>query len=431
MWVSGVGSVESVLSAPDTVNRFFMRYINRFVLSIGVALSVIPFFNSVYAQQSSANSSIVLELQAMRQEIAELRGMIERQDYQLRKLQQAQQKAQPQTDQNLSGQPPQTYDPLNQPPGVEQPDSNAAFDAARIPGDPAYDVGVNPGPGDNSYQSYDPNPAQGQDRVSTTQPNDTNAPFEERAIDTPQASGQEYPPVIDRSIGSPNVATPAPQYGDPQSSNGAVQPNADQRWDVPSSTQPLDNRAPVNGAPSTGVIAVPNDIPLPGNATGNAPIDAGVVPQPQPSEPTQVAPNLSTAAPDNQVANVAVLSESEYYKQGFELVKQAKYDEAVNVFTQQISAYPQGDQADDAYYWIAESMIVNRNLPSAKKNLKIIIDQYTNSPRVPDAMLRMAHIEEEQGNVIEARILLQEILANHPSSNAAISAKNRLAKLTN
>ena len=37
-------------------------------------------------------------------------------------------------------------------------------------------------------------------------------------------------------------------------------------------------------------------------------------------------------------------------------------------------------------------------------------------------MLKTAYIEQEQGNQIEARILLQEIIQFHPRSNAAISA---------
>jgi len=44
-------------------------------------------------------------------------------------------------------------------------------------------------------------------------------------------------------------------------------------------------------------------------------------------------------------------------------------------------------------------------------------------------MLKLAYIEQEQGNIIEARILLQEILQFHPKSDAALSAKNRLAEI--
>jgi len=109
-------------------------------------------------------------------------------------------------------------------------------------------------------------------------------------------------------------------------------------------------------------------------------------------------------------------------------MKQSKFDEAVTVFEEQLKAYPQGDSADDAHYWIAEAMYVNRNLDVAKTHLKTLIQDHPQSQRVPDAMLKTAYIEQQQGNQIEARILFQEIVNYHPKSDAAIAAKNRLAE---
>ena len=111
------------------------------------------------------------------------------------------------------------------------------------------------------------------------------------------------------------------------------------------------------------------------------------------------------------------------------MLKESKHQEAVTVFQQQIKSYPQGERADDAYYWIAESMYVNRKLSIAKENYKAIVQGYPKSERLPDAMLKLAYIEQEQGNIIEARILLQEIMQFHPKSDAALSAKNRLSEL--
>jgi len=99
------------------------------------------------------------------------------------------------------------------------------------------------------------------------------------------------------------------------------------------------------------------------------------------------------------------------------------------IFQEQIASYPQGELVDDAYYWIAESKYVNRDLDGSKLNFSTIVDRYKQSPRLPDAMLKIAYIEQEQGNAIEARILLQEIIQFYPRSNAAISAKNRLSEL--
>jgi tol-pal system protein YbgF len=154
--------------------------------------------------------------------------------------------------------------------------------------------------------------------------------------------------------------------------------------------------------------------------------------------PIQTAPELASQQPvqnqapstqpaSNQAQVPAAVSEEDYYAQGFELLKKSKYEEAAAIFELQLKAYPQGDLADDAHYWIAEAMHVSRKLDVAKVHLKAIISDYPQSRRVPDAMLKTAYIEQSQGNQIEARILFQEIVNMHPQSDAAIAAKNQLA----
>jgi len=124
-----------------------------------------------------------------------------------------------------------------------------------------------------------------------------------------------------------------------------------------------------------------------------------------------------------------VVSENDYYQQAFGLLKDSKHAQAVSVFQLQIKSYPQGNLADDAYYWVAESMYVNRKLDIAKENYKALVQGYPNSDRLPDAMLKLAYIEQEQGNAIESRILFQEIMQFHPNSDAALSAKNKLSEI--
>jgi len=179
---------------------------------------------------------------------------------------------------------------------------------------------------------------------------------------------------------------------------------------------------PVNSAttPNGGVIAIPRTAEQPSADQPRSQVAA----VPQSVLPAAPAPQQATTS-----NRVATLSEQDYYQQGFDLLKQSKHDQAVSVFKQQINDYPNGELVDDAYYWIAESMYVNRSLDTSKQYFKTIIDKFAQSPRVPDAMLKTAYIEQEQGNQIEARILLQEIIQFHPRSNAAISAKNRLTDL--
>ena len=253
------------------------------------------------------------------------------------------------------------------------------------------------------------------------------------------------PSIVESIPGrSPNVVAGSPSFGSSAVVNGGSQ-------SIPSASS---SAGPFNNSQSSGV---PIEERIIGGSDVNidpsvAPNNAGVVTN-NPSFQDSQIPSSSTinrgntgvvtipstpstgtfpSAPSTNVATAPIqakFSEEDYYQQGFELLKEAEHDRAVQVFQEQIASYPQGELVDDAYYWIAESKYVNRDLAGSKQNFKTIIERYKQSPRLPDAMLKTAYIEQEQGNAIEARILLQEIVQFYPRSNAAISAKNRLDDL--
>jgi hypothetical protein len=55
-----------------------MRRIKMYVMTVGVALSVAPIFNYAIAQQGNSSTQLMLQVQTMRQEIGELRDLIDR-----------------------------------------------------------------------------------------------------------------------------------------------------------------------------------------------------------------------------------------------------------------------------------------------------------------------------------------------------------------
>jgi hypothetical protein len=88
------------------INLKIMRTSLKFVVLVGVALSAAPIFSSVFAQQAGSGADLFLDMQGMRAEIAELRDMVERQQYQMEKLQR---KLGQQGGQSPSVAGPQTY----------------------------------------------------------------------------------------------------------------------------------------------------------------------------------------------------------------------------------------------------------------------------------------------------------------------------------
>ena len=431
-----------------------MRPLNKFVCTLGVALCVAPIFTSAWAQQSGARSTqsnLLLEVQQLRAEIAQLRDMVERQQYQLKKMQGASSPVTNRYPGSASSAPAQNYpsDPTQnysseagQSPQQAYPSSAPALDS--IPsnaGNSAYPV---------QQQTQYPGQAASNLPASAT-PDQVvgGVVIEERTIGGPgvapyAANAGSIPPVEERSVGArqadtavvfgqnPANAVVADSRFQPIQSGTAAIPNDQNDRQAISSGFPAAPRAIPNASPS--VIAVPSANASLGAATVvGAGATSAIVNRPAGSEQAARAAELPSAAAPIPAATSTEqpsrLSETSYYQQGFELLKQEKHDQAVAMFKQQIENYPQGGFADDAHYWIAESMYVNRLLNDSKKYFRAIIDNFQQSPRLPDAMLKTAYIEQGQGNVMEARILLQGIVQYHPRSDAAIAAKNRLADL--
>jgi len=463
----------------------FLRSVTKPVgITAVVPMLVVPMF--LYAHPSSAQSDndqarLLLQVQQMRQEIAELRDAVDQQAFQLRKVraelegvsqQRAANNAVPsQPAPFLQGQPqgqgqiaqpqiPQTGAVLV-PGAVQGAQAETTADESEVSVNSNSQVNLNgttpatQNTSDNSQRQYAPVvdrsifTSDTYNGTSTAGAADqANPDLEDGYVSANDYNNSVDGAVVDGAVSAPTEGSlPIPAEGSlpavtegslpaegslsaegslpAEGSRAAVQDQFPEGQRYPQ-TPPANSSNPTAVNSPAQVAQVPVT-PVPasaGTATGTGVI---AVPQGLPSANTQAVPS----EPQVAVAPVqpAILPEQDYYQQGFELLKQSKHEQAVSVFTQQINAHPQGDFADDAYYWIAESMYVNRRLDLAKANFKTIVDNYKQSPRLPDAMLKIAYIEQDQGNKIEARLLLQDIMQYHPSSNAAISAKNRLAQL--
>ena len=331
--------------------------VRRLACKIGAIVTIAPIF-AAYAQNANlpndgsfppaqqSQSSLLLEVQALRKEVAELRNLVEMQAYQIQQIQQ-QAGISVTSQQAVTQEVPQNYNQYPSAPPSASPVTNGQYPYA----------------GGGNQQNL---PVVDEVQIG-------NSPT---ASNAPQGQGPDFtkPPVYPGNNNFP--VTPPPGYTD-----GTQFPNQQ---------QPVPNQQPVDGA--------------------NPAIDAG--------NPPFIRPNVSTT-----------LSEDVLYQQAFTNLKEANHKKAVEQFKIQLQTYPNGEYADDALYWIGESSYVNRDLSDSKKHFQLLIDQYSASHRVPDALLKVAMIEKEQGNKSKAKEIFQQVIKLHPKSNAAISARNSLAHL--
>lgn len=187
------------------------------------------------------------------------------------------------------------------------------------------------------------------------------------------------------------------------------------------------------GQPGTA----PGDAVQGGPSDPNSAINAsGLELRPPPGEgapapitaPTPTSPGTvgipSLPSPETTAGN-----ERDAYRDAFELLKQRKYPEAVDAFNDLLRRYPQGQYADNARYWLAETYYVQRNYPAALAEFDRLVQLTPSSPRVPGALLKIGYIQYEQEAYDQAQAMLRQVVTQYPDSTEARLAQSRLEKM--
>ena len=161
-----------------------------------------------------------------------------------------------------------------------------------------------------------------------------------------------------------------------------------------------------------------------------APAAPGSAPPPAASAGAAPAPAAPAApAPEPAAPAVDPLKEQADYQAAFNLLKEARYDEAAKALTAFMSNYPQGSYSDNAQYWLGESYYVTRKFPQSLTEFQQLIKRYPSSQKYTHALLKIGYIEDELGNRDEAMRVLEDLVKRFPSSAAAGLAKKRLERL--
>lgn len=160
----------------------------------------------------------------------------------------------------------------------------------------------------------------------------------------------------------------------------------------------------------------------------NSPATAITNPPVVPSATTGAAA-IAPSAPTSASAASPSADEEGIYMRSFDLLKAAKYDDAIGGFKGMLAKYPQGNYADNAWYWMGQSYHIKRDYPNALKSFQSLLQGFPASPKVPDALLETGEVYQEQQQSAQARAAFQKVLTSYPASSAATQARTRLAQL--
>jgi tol-pal system protein YbgF len=132
----------------------------------------------------------------------------------------------------------------------------------------------------------------------------------------------------------------------------------------------------------------------------------------------------ATAPPPANPADEQVL-----YDRALEQLRGRDYAGAVDSLRSLAASYPNGALADNTQYWLGEAYYVTQEFDHAAAAFQRVLTDFPNSRKTPDALLKLAYTQLEQGNATAGRANLQQVIDKYPGTEAARLALDRLSKL--
>jgi tol-pal system protein YbgF len=179
---------------------------------------------------------------------------------------------------------------------------------------------------------------------------------------------------------------------------------------------------PPDQAPGT---PPPGSVP-PGSEFGSA---APAAPPPSSMPPSSSSGStVSSGAPASIDLDMG-RSTNEEYRAGLTQYQRGDTQKAVQTLRAVVNKNPKAELVPYAQYWIGEGYYSQGKYNEAILAYNEVLVGFPKSDRAPAALLRQASAFAELGDKIDARLILQKLISEHPSSPEAASAKKQLAAL--
>lgn len=164
---------------------------------------------------------------------------------------------------------------------------------------------------------------------------------------------------------------------------------------------------------------------------------AAVAPQTADGEPAAIG--LPGGVPRTRAAGLAWQREAEAlqrggvdsnYQRGLQLYREGQTEQAIRVLREFINANPKSNLADNAQFWLGEAYYSRGDYNRAILELNEVLLKYAQGDQIPGALLALATAFANSGDKIDARLILQKLIADHPNSPEAAIGREQLTALT-
>lgn len=146
-----------------------------------------------------------------------------------------------------------------------------------------------------------------------------------------------------------------------------------------------------------------------------------------------VAPKAEPVAKKKEVVEKSegpdVAEEQQIYQSAYTLIKDKKYDEAVNTLQTMLKKYPSGQFASNAHYWLGELYGLLGKSNKSLGEFVIVVTNYGKSPRVSDAQLKIGLIFASQEKWSDAKSAFKKVIDKYPGTASARLASEQLKQI--
>ena len=149
--------------------------------------------------------------------------------------------------------------------------------------------------------------------------------------------------------------------------------------------------------------------------------------------PAAAAPTGGPVAPSSEMTVPATRTPAadptQVYQGAYRDYQRGNYDLAIEGFTEFVQNNANSDLADNAAYWIGESLFSQKKYREAIAQFDAVVNQYPRSDKVPAALLKKGYAYIAIGERAQGVVQLQYVVHEHPNSQEAGLARQRLRQL--
>ncbi len=122
-------------------------------------------------------------------------------------------------------------------------------------------------------------------------------------------------------------------------------------------------------------------------------------------------------------------TEKNAYTAAYLALKSGRFDEASKGFNEQLDLYPDGEYADQAWYWLGETRYAQQAYGMASNAFKYVINNYPKSVKHDAALLKLGQVSQVLNHNHDAIKYYKRLINEYGDSKSAEQAREALVRM--